>query len=110
VGPKAVPRVVVKDTHSQHTYRKLNSGIPAASLKLGGAMVQAVHRRHLNAKDLVQTHGNSYGICGGQSGTGVYFSQSTSVFPSVIIPSMLRTDLKLYDTRIDPSETALPRK
>jgi hypothetical protein len=44
-------------------------------------MVQAVSRRLLTAEARFRSRVGSYGICGGQSGTGTGFSPSTSVFP-----------------------------
>jgi hypothetical protein len=45
------------------------------------AMAQAVSRRPLTAEDRVRSQVGPCGICGGQSGTGIGFSPSTSVFP-----------------------------
>jgi hypothetical protein len=47
----------------------------------GRAMAQVVSRRPLTAEARVRARVNSYGICGGQSGTGTGFSPSSSVFP-----------------------------
>jgi hypothetical protein len=44
-------------------------------------MVQPVSRRPLTAEAQVRSRVSPYGICGGQSGTGTGFSQSTSLFP-----------------------------
>jgi hypothetical protein len=44
-------------------------------------MAQVVSRRPLTAEARVRTRVNPRGICGGQSGTGTDFSQSSSVFP-----------------------------
>jgi hypothetical protein len=47
----------------------------------GRAMAQAVSRRPLTAEVRVRCRVSPCGICGGQSGIGTGFSQSTSVFP-----------------------------
>jgi hypothetical protein len=53
----------------------------------GRAKAQAVSRRPLTAESQIRARVNPCGICGGQSGTGTRFYQSSSV-PSVnIIPS-----------------------
>jgi hypothetical protein len=44
-------------------------------------MAEAVSRRSLTAEILVRFRVSPCGFCGGQSGTGTGFSQSTSVFP-----------------------------
>jgi hypothetical protein len=44
-------------------------------------MAQAVSRRPLIAEAQIRARVNPCGICGGQSGTGTGFSQSSSVFP-----------------------------
>jgi hypothetical protein len=44
-------------------------------------MAQAVSRRPLTAEARVRARVNPCGICGGQSGTGIGFSPSSSVFP-----------------------------
>jgi hypothetical protein len=44
-------------------------------------MAQAVSRRPLTAVPRVRSRVSPCGICGGQSGTGIGFSPSTSVFP-----------------------------
>jgi hypothetical protein len=53
---------------------------------LGRATAQVVSRRPLTAEDRV----SPCGICGGQSGTGAGFSQSSSGFPRqyIILPSL----------------------
>jgi hypothetical protein len=48
---------------------------------LGRAMDQAVSRRPLTAEARFRSRVSPCGICGGQSGSGTGFSQSTSVFP-----------------------------
>jgi hypothetical protein len=47
----------------------------------GRDMAQAVSRRPLNPQARVRSRVSPCGICGGQSGIGIYFSPSTSVFP-----------------------------
>jgi hypothetical protein len=47
----------------------------------GRAMDQAVSRRPPTAEARVRSRVSLCGICGGQSGTGTDYSQSTSVFP-----------------------------
>jgi hypothetical protein len=47
----------------------------------GRAMAQVVSRRSLTAEAWVRARINPCGICGGQSGTGIGFSPSSSVFP-----------------------------
>jgi hypothetical protein len=58
---------------------------------MGRAMAQAVSRRPLTAEDRVRSRVGPCGICGGQSGTGIGVSPSTSVFPcqfhSITAPS-----------------------
>jgi hypothetical protein len=49
----------------------------------GRAMAQVVSHRPLTAEALVRARVNPCGICGGQSGAGIDFSPSSSVFPSV---------------------------
>jgi hypothetical protein len=44
-------------------------------------MAQVVSRRPLTAQARVRARVNPGGICGGQSGIGTGFSQSSSVFP-----------------------------
>ena len=44
-------------------------------------MAQAVSRRPLTAGARFRSRVSSFGICGGQSGTGTDFSPSASVFP-----------------------------
>jgi hypothetical protein len=44
-------------------------------------MAQAVSRRPLTAEAGVRALVNPCGICGGQSGTGIGFSPSSSVLP-----------------------------
>jgi hypothetical protein len=50
-------------------------------------MAQVVSRRPLTAEAWVRARVNPCGICGGQSGTGTGFSQSSSVFPLSIYHS-----------------------
>jgi hypothetical protein len=56
----------------------------------GRAIAQAVSRWTLTAEARVRARVDPCGICGGQSGTGAGFSQSSSVFPcryhSTIVP------------------------
>ena len=52
-------------------------------------MAQAVSRRPLTAEARVRFRVSLFGICGGQSGNGTGFSQSTSVFPVNFIPPVL---------------------
>jgi hypothetical protein len=47
------------------------------------AMAQVISRRPLTAEALVRIRVNTCGICGGQSGTGTGFSQSSSIFQSI---------------------------
>jgi hypothetical protein len=49
--------------------------------ELGRAMAQAVSHRPLTAEARVRARVNPCGICGGQSGTGIGFSPSSSFFP-----------------------------
>jgi hypothetical protein len=48
---------------------------------VGRAMAQAISRWPLTTEARVHAWVDPYGICGGQSGTGAGFSQSSSVFP-----------------------------
>jgi hypothetical protein len=52
-------------------------------------MAHVVSRRPLTAEAWVRARVNPCRICGGQSGTGTGFSQSSSVFPCHIIPPSL---------------------
>jgi hypothetical protein len=55
----------------------------------GHAMAQVVIRRPLTAEAWVRARVCLCGICGGQSGTGTEFSQSSSISPVIIIPPWL---------------------
>jgi hypothetical protein len=44
-------------------------------------MAQVISRRPLTAETLIRARINPRGICGGESGSGTGFSQSSSVFP-----------------------------
>jgi hypothetical protein len=59
------------------------------------AMAQAVSLWRLTTEARVHSQVNLYDICGGQSGTGKGFSQSTSGFPVSTIPPMLHIHLHL---------------
>ena len=62
-------------------------------------VAQAVDRRPLTKKDRVQIQANRCVICHRPSGTGLYFSPSTSVSPVSIIPPMLHTHSFIYHQR-----------
>ena len=61
-------------------------------------MAQAVSRQPLTAEAEAQREAIPWGICGGQSGTGTGFCQSTSVSPVSIIPPMLHIHSLTTDT------------
>jgi hypothetical protein len=52
-------------------------------------MAQGVSRRPLNTEDRVRAWVSPCEICGGQSGTGIGFSPSSSGLPINIIPPLL---------------------
>jgi hypothetical protein len=52
-------------------------------------MAQAVSFQPVTAESRVRARVNPCGICGGQSGNGTGFSQSSSAFPVNIFPSRL---------------------
>jgi hypothetical protein len=64
---------------TKHLYRCIY--IEVTSSVSGRAMAQVVSRRPLTAEARVRARVNPCGICGGQSGTGIGFSPSSSVFP-----------------------------
>ena len=66
--------------------------------KIGRVMAQAVSCQPLAAEAGAQCKAIPWGICGGQSGTGTGFSQSTSVSPVGIIPPMLHIHSLTTDT------------
>jgi hypothetical protein len=66
--------------------------------KIGRVMTQAVSCRPLTAEAQTQSKAILRGICGGQSGTGTGFCQSTSVSPVSIIPPILHTHSLITDT------------
>jgi len=51
------------------------------NLQLLRVITQAVTHLPLTKEDHVLSHASLYGICGEQSGTGISFSLSISVFP-----------------------------
>jgi hypothetical protein len=63
--------------HSDFDLRVL--ALESRLFKARRAMAQAVSRRPLTAESQVRARVNPCGICGGQSGTGTGFSQSSSV-------------------------------
>jgi hypothetical protein len=63
-------------------------------------MAQAVSRLPLIAEAQIRARVNPCGICGGQSGTGTGFPQSSSVSPVNIIPPSLSNSYHLgYENR-----------
>jgi hypothetical protein len=70
-------------------------------------MAQAVCRWPLTAEAQVRARVDPCDICGGQSGTGAGFSQSSSVFPcQYIIPPLLHIHLSPPHEVCDSSEQA----
>jgi hypothetical protein len=70
------------DQRRQETDRDCRMGkIGLSKENLEAAMTQAVSRRPLTAEARFRYRVSPCGICGGQSGTGIGFSPSTSVFP-----------------------------
>ena len=64
-------------------------------LFLGFAMAQADICRPVTAEARFRFQVSSYEICGGQRGTGLCVSASTSEIPLSIVPPMVRTCINL---------------
>jgi hypothetical protein len=84
-GKEAFRRTTVLNQRRPYYGRRATSGPPRCFMlrltaELSRAMAQVVSRRPLIAESRVRVQVNQCGICGGKSGTGTVFSQSSLVF------------------------------